>query len=137
MEATKKKYKDLTALVGKINASIGKQETKVQKKLQKFFEKAIKPHLESYNSQLDEFRLDNAATDDKGVVLMEDKGGYKFTKDGIKKFQKDADSLADKEFDYNPIEVFNPNGLEDLHFLKDWTTGITFNEEIVNEEEEL
>lgn len=137
METTKMKYKELNVLINKINANIGKQETKVQKKLQKFYEKALKPILESYNSQVDDLRLDNAAVDDKGVVLMEEKGGYKFTKDGIKKFNKDLELLNEKEFEYKPIEVFNPNGLEDLHFLKDWTKGITFNEQVVNEEEEL
>jgi hypothetical protein len=133
MEQTKKKYKDLNLLVSSINAVIGKQETKVQKKLFKLYEK-VKPHHEEYNKQRDELRLDNAATDDKGVLIMDDKGDYKFNKEGVKKLTKDIDALNEKEFDFKPIEVINTQGLETLTFLEDWTTGITF---IKEEEEEL
>lgn len=128
METTKKKYKELNALVNSINNVIGKQETKVQKKLFKLYEK-VKSHHESYNSQRDELRLDNAATDDKGVLIMDEKGDYKFNKEGVKKLTKEIDTLNEKEFEFKPIEVINTNGLEKLTFLKDWTTGITFEEE--------
>jgi hypothetical protein len=133
MEQTKKKYKDLNFLVSSINAVIGKQETKVQKKLFKLYEK-LKPVHEDYNKQRDELRLDNAATDDKGVLIMDEKGDYKFNKEGVKKLTKDVEALNEKEFDFKPIEVINTNGLETFTFLEDWTTGITFVEE---EEEEL
>ena len=132
--ASAKKYKDLTLLVNRINAVIGKQETKVQKKLFKLYEK-LKPYHEKYNTELEELRLDNAAVDDKNVLLMDEKGGYKFNKEGIKKFNKDIDVLNEKEFDFKVVEVINPQGLESLHFLGDWTTGITFTEE--EEEDEL
>lgn len=131
---SKKKYKEVIVVVNQINSVIGKAETKVQKKLQKFYEKAIKPHHESFNSQVDELRLDNAAVDDKGILLADDKGGYKFTKENTKKFQKDLEALNEKEFDFKPIEVINPQGLETLTFLEGWTTGITF---VKEEEEEL
>ncbi len=128
MELTKKKYKDLNVLVNSINQVIGRQETKVQKKLFKLYEK-VKPFHEEYNKQRDELRLDNAATDDKGVLIMDDKGEYKFNKEGVKKLTKDIDVLNEKEFDFKAIEVINTNGLEKLTFLKDWTTGIIFEEE--------
>ena len=128
-----KKYKDLIALITQINAVIGKAETKVQKKLQKVYEK-VKPTHESLNSQIDELRLDNAATDDKGVLLTDDKGGYKFNKEGVKKFNKDIEDLHNKEFEFKPIEVINTQGLEDFHFLEDWTTGILFSEKEAEEE---
>jgi hypothetical protein len=133
MESKKMKYKDLNVLVSSINAVIGGQETKVQKKLFKLYEK-VKPFHEDYNKQRDELRLDNAATDDKNVLIMDEKGDYKFNKEGVKKLTKDIEALNEKEFDFKPIEVINTNGLEKLQFLKDWTTGITF-EEV--EEEEL
>lgn len=127
------KYKDLNVLVASINAVIGGQETKIQKKLFKLYEK-VKPFHEEYNKQRDELRLDNAATDDKGVLIMDEKSDYKFNKEGVKKLTKDIETLNEKEFDFKPIEVINTNGLENFTFLKDWTTGITFIEE---EEEEL
>jgi hypothetical protein len=129
----KKKYKDLLVLVASINSVIGGQETKVQKKLFKLYEK-VKPFHEDYNKQRDELRLDNAATDDKNILLTDEKGEYKFNKEGIKKLTKDVEVLNEKEFDFKSIEVINTNGLEKLTFLKDWTTGIEFIEE---EEEEL
>ena len=106
---------------------------KIQKKLFKLYEK-VKPHHESYQAQVEELRLDNAATDDKGVLIMDEKNGYKFNKDGVKKLTKDVEALNDKEFDFKPIEVINTNGLETFTFLEDWTTGITF---VKEEEEEL
>jgi len=129
----KKKYKDLNILVASINSVIGGQETKIQKKLFKIYEK-FKSHHESYNTQRDELRLDNAATDDKGILVMDEKGEYKFNKEGVKKLTKDVETLNEKEFDFTPIEVINTNGLEKFIFLEGWTTGITF---IKEEEEEL
>lgn len=133
MKAIKKKYSDLNTVINRINVVIGSKETKVQKKLQLFYEKALKPHHDSYTSQIEELRLDNAATDDKGILLVDDKGGYKFNKEGIKKLDKDIKELTTKEFDYQVIDVNNPIGLEELTFLKDWTNGIKF----VEEEEEV
>lgn len=133
METTKKTYRDLNVLSRAIQNSFGSQETKVQKKLVKIHEK-IKPHLDSFESQLDELRLDNAATDEKGIVLMEEKGGYKFNKEGIKKLNKEAELLKDKEFDFKIIEVINTDGFENLHFLEGWTKGIVFSEKEVEEE---
>ena len=128
-----KKYKDLNILVNSINAVIGGQETKIQKKLFKLYEK-VKPIHEDYNKQRDELRLDSAATDDKNILLTDEKGEYKFNKEGVKKLTKDIEALNEKEFEFKPIEVINTNGLEAFTFLKDWTTGIEFVQE---EEEEL
>ena len=127
METTKKTYRDLVILSRSIQNSFGAQETKVQKKLVKIHEK-IKPHLDVYEAALEELRLDNAATDEKGIVLIEEKGGYKFNKEGIKKLNKDAEVLKDKEFDFKIIEVINTDGFENLHFLESWTNGITFSQ---------
>ena len=127
------KYNQLNTLVASINAVIGNQETKVQKKLFKIYEK-VKSHHESYQAQVEELRLDNASTDDKDILLLDEKGGYKFTKEAIKKLTAQVTELGDKEFEFTPIPVVNPQGLEDFNFLEDWTTGITF---VKEEEEEL
>jgi hypothetical protein len=130
---TKKTYQELNQLISSINLTLGNQETKVQKKLFKVYEK-VKKHHEDYQSQREELRLDAAAVDDKGIVLTDEKGEYKFSKDGIKQLTKDIDALNKKEFDFKLIEVINTNGLENLTFLENWTTGITF---VKEEEEEL
>ena len=127
------KNKQLLQLVSNINAVIGNQNTKTQKKLFKIYEK-IKPHHDDYNTEVEILRLDNASTDDKDCLLLDEKGGYKFTKEGIKKLTKDIEALNDKEFDFQIINVVNQEGLQDFTFLEDWTTGIEFNKQ---EEEEL
>ncbi len=128
------KYKQLNTLVASINAVIGSQETKVQKKLFKIYEK-VKSHHESYQAQVEELRLDNASTDDKDILLLDEKGGYKFTKDAIKKLTAQINELGNKEFDFTPVNIVNPESLEEFKFLEDWTTGIAFVKE--EEEEEL
>lgn len=127
------KYKEISILAQQLNNVIGKQETKIQKKLFKFAEK-IKPLQEDYFTKVEELRLDNAAADDKGVLLTNEKGEFRFSKDGLKKLNEDIKVLGDKDFDFKKIEVVNPQGLEDFHFLEDWTTGITFNPKEVEEE---
>ena len=127
------KYQQLNTLVASINAVIGNAESKTQKKLVKIYEK-VKSHHESYQAQVEELRLDNASTDDKDILLLDEKNGYKFTKESIKKLTAQVTELGNKEFDFTPIPVVNPQGLEHFTFLEDWTTGITF---VKEEEEEL
>lgn len=127
------KYEKIGLVIGQINQVIGKQETKVQKKLFKFGEK-LKPYQEQYVNKIEELRLDNAATDDKGVLVTDEKGEYKFSKDGLKKLREDIKKLNESEFDFTPIEVLNPKGLEEFYFLKDWVNGVTFDEQEIEEE---
>lgn len=127
------KYSKINEVVASINNVLGKQETKIQKKLFKFAEK-LKPFQEEYMKQVEELRLDNAATDDKGVLILNEKGDYNFTKEGLKKLTSDLNTLKDKEFAFEPINVVNPQGLEEFTFLEDWTKGIDFIKQI---EEEL
>ena len=127
------KYNQLQTFVANINAVIGSQETKTQKKLVKIYEK-VKSHHESYQAQVEELRLDNAQVDDKDCLLLSDKGEYRFTKDGIKKLTEQIKALGEKEFEFKPIEIINTQGLENFTFLEEWTKGITF---VKEEEEEL
>jgi hypothetical protein len=127
-----KTYKDLTNLIADLNSVIGTQETKTQKKLFKLYER-VKSHHEAYQSEIETLRLDNAATDDKGILLMDDKGGYQFTKEGVKKLRLDIENLNAKEIEFKVIEVINPEGLESFDFLEGWTKGITF----IKEEDDL
>ena len=126
-------YNKLNSLIANINAVIGNSETKIQKKLFRLYEK-VKSHHESYQAQIEELRLDNASTDSNDILLLDEKGGYKFTKENIKKLTAQVKELGEKEFEFTTILVVNPQGLEDFNFLEDWTTGITF---VKEEEEEL
>ena len=126
-------YKKINEVINQINNIKGNPEEKVIKKLVKFAEK-LKPYQEEYATKAQELRLDNAATDKDGVLILNDKQDYKFTKEGLKKLQDQIKELGEKEFEFKPIEVINTNGLENFTFLSDWTTGITF---VKEEEEEL
>jgi chromosome segregation ATPase len=122
-------YKNLLELVDNLNFETKKQQvkgedTKVSQKLGKIAKKLEKYVIE-YNEQVEEIRIDNASTDDKGVLLKDDKG-YKFAKEGLKKVMKQIKDLNEKEFKYEPINVVNPAGLEEFTFLKDWLTGVEF-----------
>ena len=127
------KYQQLNTLVASINAVIGSQETKTAKKLVKIYEK-VKTHHEDYQAKVEELRLDNAQVDDKDCLVLSEKGEYRFTKEAIKKLTEQVKELSNKEFDFTPIPVVNPQGLEHFTFLEDWVTGITF---VKEEEEEL
>ena len=127
------KYSQLNQLVANLNAVIGSQETKTAKKLFKIYEK-VKTHHEDYQAKVEELRLDNAQVDDKDCLVLNEKGEYRFTKEAIKKLTEQVKELSNKEFDFTPIPVVNPQGLEHFTFLEDWTTGIEFIKEI---EEEL
>ena len=126
-------YNKLNSLIANINAVIGNSETKIQKKLFRLYEK-VKSYHESYQAQVEELRLDNASTDSNDILLLDEKGGYKFTKESIKKLTAQVTELGNKEFDFTPIPLVNPQGLEHFTFLEDWTKGIEFIKEI---EEEL
>lgn len=127
------KYKQLFELTQNIRLNLGNQETKGQKKLFKIYEK-LKSHLDTYQALIDEVRLDYASIDDKGNVIVDDKGNYKYTKEELKKFNKAFKELEEKEFEYKPIEVINKEGLAQYYFLEGWVSGVEFEKP---QEEEL
>lgn len=124
------KYKELLELVNNLNNEVVNQqvkgeETKASQKLGKIAKK-LEKYVTEYNEQVEEIRIDNASTDDKGVILKEEKGGYKFGKDGLKKVMKQIKELNEKEFTYEQINVVNPAGLEEFTFLNGWVNGVEF-----------
>lgn len=127
------KYKQIQEVSFYINQIDTNAETKIIKKVLKIAEK-LKPYQDEYNAKIQELRLDNAAVDKDGILVLNEKGDYRFNKEGIKKLQEQLKELGEKDFDFKPIDVVNPDGLEDFIFLKDWTTGITFNPEVVDAE---
>lgn len=118
-------YKQLNQVVSSIQAVIANQETKVQKKLFKIFEK-LKPVLTEYQDEVEVLRLDNATVDEKGILVLDEKGNYKFSKEGITKLTKQIKDLGEKEITFEKINVVNPQGLETFTFLEDLLTGVEF-----------
>jgi hypothetical protein len=132
MAKVSKSYQELLQLVNAINILSGNQEhasanTKGIKKLQKIGTK-MKEHLEAYNEKLEDIRLDNAHTEENGCLILDEKGGYKFSKDGLKKMNKDVRVLLDSKFEFYQF-TFSNEGIETYGFLEGWVEGIEFPEE--------
>lgn len=121
-------YRNLIETMQLLAANVGNQETKVQKKLVKIHSK-LKAYYEEYSEALGDLKLDHASVDDKGNVIMNEKGEYSFTKDAMKKLNADIKVLLEKEFDFKVIEIVNPEGLEIHTYLKDFVKGVKFKEE--------
>jgi len=121
-------YKDLIETMQQLVHNIGNQETKVQKKLLSIHGK-LKKHYENYEELLNDIRLDNAMTEENGALILDEKGGYKYNKDGQRKMYKEIKDLLNKEFYYEAIEVINTKGLEEHVYLKHFVTGVNFVED--------
>jgi hydroxymethylpyrimidine pyrophosphatase-like HAD family hydrolase len=121
-------YKELIEAMQILVQNIGNQETKTQKKLLAIHGK-LKKYYENYEELLNDIRLENAMTEDNGALILDEKGGYKYNKDGQRKMYKEIKELLNKEFNYDLIEVINTKGLEEHVYLKHFTTGINFIED--------
>ncbi len=127
-----KTYKELIDVMNIISGNVGEATTKGQKKLFKIYEK-LKPLYEKYNDAREEIRMDGASVDDKGNLSLNEKGDYKYTKEAAKDVNGKLKALLNEKFEYKPITIVNPNGLEDFVFLQGWVEGVEFN--IVDDEE--
>lgn len=139
MAQVKKNYQDLLQLVQAINFLSSSKEhaesnTKGIKKLQKIGTK-LKAQLDIYNEKLEDLRLDNAHTDENGALILDEKGGYKFSKDGLKKLNSAVKDLLKEEFEIYQF-TFSTEGIETYAFLEGWVEGLEFPELKVVEEED-
>lgn len=117
-----KTHAELLELVRALNMTPADKGSKAEVKLKKIAEK-IKPIFEGYNEKREDIRLDHAYTDKNGVLEMNEKGEYKFTKDGIKAMAKDMKKLLDDTFEFYQF-TFSTEGIEDFKFLAGWVEGI-------------
>ena len=131
----KKTYLELFTLIANLNHFVADGKTKGQKKLQKIAEK-VKPSLDAYNEKVEDIRLDCASTDSDGNIILDEKGGYKYSKEEFKTLGKRSKELNMSEFDFDVIQVNNPEGLEDYLFLDGWVNGVKFNK-IEKQEEDV
>jgi hypothetical protein len=115
-------YSDLLELVRGLNATPSEKGSKKEAKIKKIAEK-IKPIFEEYNEKREDIRLDNAHSDSNGILDLNDKGEYKFTKDGLKKMSKGLKDLLSESFEFYQF-TFSTEAIEDLLFLEGWVEGI-------------
>lgn len=123
---------DLLDLVRNLNITPAEKGSKREAKLKKIAEK-IKPLFDEYNEKREDIRLDHAYADQNGVLELNEKGEYKFTKEGIKGMAKDMKSLIDESFEFYQF-TFSTEGIEDLKFLAGWVEGIEADEEQESDE---
>jgi hypothetical protein len=64
--------------------------------------------------------------DKDGNLILNEKGSYSFSKDGLKKLNQQSKDLNLSSFDFDPIVVNNPEGLDIYPFLNGWVTGVKF-----------
>lgn len=113
---------ELLELVRALNMTPAEKGSKTEAKLKKIVEK-IKPLFESYNEKREDLRLDHAHTESNGVLDLNEKGEYKFTKDGIKAMAKDMKKLLDETFEFYQF-TFSTEGIDSFKFLAGWVEGI-------------
>ena len=113
---------ELLELVRALNITPVEKGSKAEVKLKKIAEK-IKPLFEEYNEKREDIRLDNAFAESNGVLNLNEKGEYQFTKDGIKAMAKDMTKLLDETFEFYQF-TFSSEGIEDFKFLAGWVEGI-------------
>jgi hypothetical protein len=123
---------DLLDLVRNLNITPAEKGSKREAKLKKIAEK-IKPLFDEYNEKREDIRLDHAYADQNGVLDLNEKGEYKFTKEGIKGMAKDMKSLIDESFEFYQF-TFSTEGIEDLKFLSGWVEGIEADKEQESDE---
>jgi len=129
MAKVKKTHQELLNLVRAVNVLVNNKEhadanTKGVKKLQKIGEK-MKSHLEAYNDKLDDIRLECANTDKDGSLLLDENGGYKYTKEQLKELNKKVKVLLAEEFEFYQF-TFSLEGLEMYGFLEGFVEGLEF-----------
>jgi ElaB/YqjD/DUF883 family membrane-anchored ribosome-binding protein len=113
---------ELLELVKALNITPAEKGSKAEAKLKKIAEK-IKPLFEQYHDKREDIRLDNAHTESNGVLDLNEKGEYKFTKDGIKAMAKDMKALLDDTFEFYQF-TFSSEGIESFKFLAGWVESI-------------
>lgn len=115
-------YANLLELVRFVNSTPSEKGSKREAKLKKIVDK-IKPIFEDYNEERELLRLDNAYTNEKDVIDFNEKGEYKFTKDGLKKMNAELKELLNKTFEFYQF-TFSNEGIDDLLFLEGWVESI-------------
>ena len=122
----KKNYEDLLNVNYLLSLQLRtvSEGTKAKKALEKFA-KRLEKHLEIYNEKIGDLNLDYAATDDKDVLLMDEKGGYQYKKEDQKKRTEAIKKLLKEEFDFESVRVATVEDIANMYFLHEWVIGVS------------
>lgn len=96
--------------------------------------KSLKSSVESFNEEKSDLALDFCSVDSDKNVIIDDKGGYKFTPEKQKSFGKKVKELLEKEVEVKPHFVKIPEGFSPS--AVELFTGFIFSEEEVERYED-
>jgi hypothetical protein len=113
---------ELLELVRALNMTPLEKGSKAEAKIKKIADK-IKPLFDEYNEKREDIRLDHAHAESNGVLDLNEKGEYQFTKEGIKGMAKDMKKLLDDTFEFYQF-TFSTEGIDSFKFLAGWVEGI-------------
>ncbi len=77
------------------------EQTKFRYALERM-DKRLKKILDDYADALNDLQISNAAEDDRGVLLTDDKGNFRYTKQGLLDRNKAQRDLLQKEIEVDP-----------------------------------
>lgn len=117
-----KSYADLLELVRWLNSTPVERGGNSEIKLKKIVEK-VKPIFDQYNEKREAIRLEHAHADVNGVLFLNEKGDYSFTKQGIKDMAIAMKNLLSETFEFDEF-TFSTEGIESFKFLLGWVEGI-------------
>ena len=123
--------RQLLELIRNLNSTAVDKGSKKEAKIQKIATK-IRKYFEEYNEKREDLRLEHAHVNKDGVLELNEEGGYRFTKEGLKALNKDLTKLLDQEFEFYQF-TFSKEGIDDLTFLEGWVEGIEA--PVINDEE--
>jgi hypothetical protein len=109
---------ELISLIQVINGLNIEKGTKKELKIKKILD-YLKPFIDDYNDKYENIRLEYAHTDSNGLLELNEKGDYRYTKDSLREMSKEMKDLMNSTFNFQLIDI-GKDGIEDLVFLEDW-----------------
>lgn len=91
-------------------------------------EKRLKPQIEAYQEAQGDLQIEHAATDEKGAILTEPDGRFRYTKDGLRARNKAQKELMEKTVEFEPYYATElPENLSEIE--KETCAGFVLKEE--------
>ena len=115
--AIDKTYQEINRFMGVANDWLERnpKETKLRYALKKEM-KAATVLLTNYQDQLEDANIEHCAVDDKGVILRDERGNFRFTKEGLRARNKQINTLFKSTV---KIEPYYATDLSDCEFTED------------------
>src|SRR6476660_6167906 len=97
-----KTYQQLVAFINYARTYLQQhkeQKSKYTYALERMDKRLAKP-TEDYTEALGDLQIEHAATDEKGTLLTDEKGQFRYSKDGLRARNKAQRALLEKTFEF-------------------------------------